>query len=181
MSNIGKRFEVVFNEYFNNQQDYKHKIELLKSINKEFNSQNLNNLFNVISVTPIMLEVCKALNINLNYLAGIEDNKYIHESNKFHYSEDELIDCISYNDLELKNQPIIYVRKNDKISIFQTSSINLFFLTKKLYIVKSKGGLCGIASINCYFEKNKLLVKFPLNSDFIVVEKSNIEILAEEQ
>lgn len=181
MSSIGKRFEIVFNEYFNNQQDYKHKVELLKSINKEFNSQNLNNLFSVISVTPIMLEVCKALNINLNYLAGIEDNKFIHESNKFHYTENELIDSISYNSLELKNQPVIYVKKNDKVFTFQTSSINLFFLTKKLYIVKSVGGLCGIALINCHFEKNKLLIKFSLNSDYIAVEKRNIEILAEEQ
>jgi hypothetical protein len=180
MSSIGKRFEIVFNEFFNNQQDYKHKVELLKSINKEFNSQNLNNLFSVISVTPIMLEVCKALNINLNYLAGIEDNKFIQKSNKFHYTEDELINCILYDKLELDDQPIIHVRNNNKISTFQTNSINLFFSYKKLYIVKSKGGFCGVVLINSHFEKNKLLVKFASNSDFTHIEKTNIEVLAEE-
>lgn len=118
MSTVGEKFELVFNEYFNNQQKYKHKIELLKSINNEWNSQNLNNLFNNVSITQIMIEICKSLQINLNFLIGVEENMFLKNLKENYMNENSLKDNLIYKPLMIKQIQYLTVTKENEILKF---------------------------------------------------------------
>lgn len=181
MSTVGEKFEVVFNEYFNNQQKYKHKIDLLKAINSDWNSQNLNNLFNNVSITQIMIEICKSLQINLNYLIGVEDNMFLYNSKENYMNETALKNNLIYKPFTIKNTPILIITKGNDILKFQTDFINQFFLNDRKYIVIIDSGLVGIVSISQHYLKEKLFVKFDINiNDYFVIDKKDIEIVAEE-
>ncbi len=115
MSTVGGKFEIVFNEYFNNQQKYKHKIDLLKAINSDWNSQNLNNLFNNVSITQIMIEICRSLQINLNYLIDVEDNMFLYNSKENYMNETALKNNLIYKPFTIKNTPILIITKGSKM------------------------------------------------------------------
>lgn len=181
MKTVGEKFEIVFNEYFNNQQVYKHKIDLLKKINSDWNSQNLNNLFNNVSITQIMIEICKNLQINLNYIINMEDNMFLYNSKENYMSENILKDNLIYKPSEIRNVPILRIKKENDIIKFQTNFINQFFLNDKKYIVVLNSGLVGVVSISQHFIKNKLFVKFDINSNiYFEINKKDIEVVAEE-
>ncbi|MGE0793550.1 MAG: hypothetical protein AB7V77_05225 [Candidatus Woesearchaeota archaeon] len=181
MSTVGEKFELVFNEYFNNQQKYKHKIELLKSINNEWNSQNLNNLFNNVSITQIMIEICKSLQINLNFLIGIEDNMFLKNSKDKYMNESKLKDNLIYKPLLIKQSEFLTIKKENKVLKFQTNYINQFFLNNKKHIVILKSGLVGIVYISQHYSSEKLFIKFDINSnDFFEIKKKELEVVAEE-
>lgn len=181
MSTVGEKFEKVFNVYFNNQQKYKHKIELLKAINNDWNSQNLNNLFNNVSITQIMIEICKSLQINLNFLIDIEDNMFLYDSKERYMNEIALKSNLIYKPFTIKNTPILTIKQGNDILKFQTDFINQFFLNDRRYIVIINSGLVGIVSISQHFTKDKLFVKLEINSDdYFEIDKKDIEIVAEE-
>lgn len=181
MSTVGEKFELVFNEYFNNQQKYKHKIELLKSINNEWNSQNLNNLFNNVSITQIMIEICKSLQINLNFLIGVEENMFLKNLKENYMNENSLKDNLIYKPLMIKQIQYLTVTKENEILKFQTDFINQFFLNDRKHIVILKSGLVGIVSISQHHSKNKLFIKFNINSnEYFEIEKKDLEVVAEE-
>lgn len=180
METVGNRFECAFNEFFNNQQTYKHRVDLVKSINQNYNSQNLNNLFKNAGITEIMIDICKGLKINLNYLVGLEYNKFINHQEKYYLNEKELTEILTFEPDNIRNKNIISITNLGEITLYQTSSINLYFINRKTYIVKTGGGLCGIAIINAHNDIDKLYVKFNINDNFITIEKHNIEIIAEQ-
>lgn len=181
MSTVGEKFEVVFNEYFNNQQKYKYKIDLLKAINSDWNSQNLNNLFNNVSITQIMIEICKSLQINLNYLIDIEDNMFLYNSKENYMNETALKNNLIYKPFTIKNTPILIITKGNDILKFQTDFINQFFLNDRKYLVIIDSGLVGIVSISQHYLKEKLFIKFDIKiNDYFAIDKKDIEIVAEE-
>jgi hypothetical protein len=180
MKSVGEKFEIVFNEYFNNQQKYKHKIELLKAINNDWSSQNLNNLFNNVSITQIMIEICKSLQINLNFLVGLENNKFLFEKEN-NMNELCLKKNLIYEPYSIKKTPILNISLVNDVLKFQTNSINFNFSKPKKCIAITKGGLVGIILIYQHYLKDNFFIKLDLvSNDFLTISKNDIEIIAEE-
>ena len=58
-----------------------------------------------------MIEICKKLQINLNYLIDVEDNMFLYNSKENYMNETALKSNLIYKPFTIKNTPFLSIAK----------------------------------------------------------------------